>query len=45
MARNNKQFSEENKIALADFVIRNDDTELVIPQVLALHEKFLALGH
>ena len=45
MARNEKQFSEEKKIQLADFVIRNDDTELVIPQVLALHEKFLTLGH
>lgn len=47
MARNEKQFSEEKKIALADFVIRNDDTELVIPQVLALHQQFLALvnGH
>ncbi len=44
MARNEKQFSEEKKIALADFVIRNDDTELVIPQVLALHEKFLSIA-
>ncbi|HZX59749.1 MAG TPA: dephospho-CoA kinase [Mucilaginibacter sp.] len=47
MARNEKQFSEEKKIELANFVIRNDDTELVIPQVLALHEQFLSLvnGH
>ncbi len=45
MARNEKQFSEEKKIELADYVIRNDDTELVIPQVLALHEKFLELSH
>jgi len=29
----NKQWSEEKKIAKADFVIRNDETELVIPQV------------
>lgn len=41
-ARNEKQFSEEKKITLADFVIRNDDTELVIPQVLKLHEKFIS---
>lgn len=40
-SRNARQFSEEKKIQLADFVIRNDDTELVIPQVLELHEKFL----
>jgi len=47
MARNEKQFSEEKKKELADFIIRNDDTELVIPQVLKLHEKFLSLvnGH
>jgi dephospho-CoA kinase len=44
MARNEKQFSEEKKIELADFAIRNDDTELVIPQVLALHEKFLSIA-
>jgi dephospho-CoA kinase len=39
-SRNTRQFSEENKIQLADFVVRNDDTELVIPQVLELHKKF-----
>jgi dephospho-CoA kinase len=45
-SRNSRQFSEEKKIELADFVISNDDTELVIPQVLQLHQKFLTLsGH
>ena len=47
-SRDAKQFSEEKKIQLADYVIRNDDTELVIPQVLELHQKFLLLlviGH
>lgn len=43
-SRNAKQFSEEKKIRLADFIIHNDDTELVIPQVLDLHQKFLALA-
>ena len=45
--RDSRQFSEEKKTAMADFVIKNDDTQLVIPQVLALHEKFLSLvnGH
>src|ERR1700761_4843914 len=33
-SRNARQFSEEKKTELADYVIRNDDTELVIPQVL-----------
>ncbi len=42
--RNAKQFSEEKKIQLADYVIRNDDTELVIPQVLALHKQFISLA-
>jgi dephospho-CoA kinase len=37
--RNARQFAEEKKVQLADFVIRNDDTELVIPQVLHLHKK------
>jgi len=47
LSRNSRQYSEEKKIDLADFVIRNDDTELVIPQVLQLHEQFLSLvnGH
>jgi dephospho-CoA kinase len=43
--RNARQFSEEKKIALADYVIRNDETELIIPQVLKLHQEFLSLGH
>ena len=42
-SRNARQFSEEKKIQMADFVIRNDDTELVIPQVLELHKKFSSL--
>jgi len=42
-SREAKQFSEEKKIQLANYVIRNDDTELVIPQVLALHKQFLSL--
>ena len=41
LSREAKQFSEEKKIALADHVIKNDNSELVIPQVLALHEQFL----
>jgi dephospho-CoA kinase len=43
-SRNAKQFSEEKKTQLADFVVRNDDTELVIPQVMELHKQFLALA-
>lgn len=35
------QMNEEEKKKLADFVIVNDESELVIPQVLALHKQFL----
>lgn len=42
--RNARQMPEEEKIGLTDFRIRNDDTELVIPQVLALHRQLLALA-
>jgi dephospho-CoA kinase len=44
LSRDARQFSEGKKIELADFVIRNDDTELVIPQVLALHQQFISLA-
>ncbi len=43
-SRNTRQFSEEKKTDLADYVIRNDDTELVIPQVLELHRLFSSLA-
>jgi dephospho-CoA kinase len=43
-SRNARQFSDEKKIALANDVICNDDTELVIPQVLKLHELYLSLS-
>lgn len=41
-ARMRNQLSEEQRLAVADSVIRNDGRELVIPQVLALHEQFVA---
>jgi len=34
------QMPEEEKVNRADFVIQNDETALVIPQVLKLHERF-----
>ncbi len=33
-----KQLSEEEKIKRADFVIYNDEKQLIMPQVLAIHE-------
>jgi dephospho-CoA kinase len=35
------QMPEEEKISRADFVINNDENELLIPQVLKLHERFI----
>lgn len=32
-----KQMSEEEKLTRADFIIYNDESSLIIPQVLALH--------
>jgi dephospho-CoA kinase len=43
-ARMNKQMDEESKIRLCDYVIANDEQQMLIPQVLALHEKFLELA-
>lgn len=37
----NNQMSEDEKLKRADFIIVNDDTQLVIPQVLKLHRLFL----
>lgn len=44
-SRNAHQFPDEKKTALADFVIKNDDSELVIPQVLKLHAHISTLVH
>jgi len=41
--RMNRQRSEEERIARADFVINNDGSNPLIPQVMELHEKLLAL--
>ena len=38
-----KQWSQEKKEELADFIIYNDGGQLVIPQVLSIHEKIMAL--
>lgn len=43
MKRMKNQIDEEIKMKLCDFVITNDEQQLVIPQVLRLHEKFIGL--
>jgi dephospho-CoA kinase len=43
IARMSNQMDEEEKLRLCDFVIVNDEKQLVIPQALALHKKFLEM--
>ncbi len=39
-----KQMPDEEKILKADYVIYNDEKQLLIPQVLAIHQALLGLG-
>jgi len=43
-ARMHKQMDETIKMRLCDYVIYNDEQQMVIPQVLRLHEELLAVG-
>lgn len=43
-ARMKNQASEEERLRIADHVIHNDDQQLVIPQVLALHKELIELS-
>lgn len=42
LSRINKQINETIKMKLCDFIIVNDEQQAVLPQVLALHNKFLS---
>lgn len=44
LSRLNKQIDEEMKMKLCDFVVVNDEQHLLLPQVIALHEKFIQLS-
>lgn len=44
ISRANRQIDEDIKIRLCDFVIVNNDQELVIPQVLELHSRLLHMA-
>ena len=39
-----RQFTDSEKEELANYIILNDEASLVIPQVLHLHEQFLAMN-
>src|SRR5215203_360857 len=43
LTRINRQMDDKTKMSLCNFIIKNDEEQLVIPQVLALHEKFMEL--
>lgn len=42
--RESRQYPQEKKEQLANDIILNDDTQLVIPQVLQLHQLYLSLA-
>lgn len=44
LARMGQQMNEEEKMSLCDFIIFNDEQQLVIPQVLALHQKLMQMA-
>jgi dephospho-CoA kinase len=44
LRRMNNQIDEDLKMKLCDAVIENDEQQPIIPQVLALHERLLALA-
>ena len=44
LSRMNRQIDEDIKMRLCDFIIRNNEQELVIPQVLDLHNKLLEMA-
>jgi dephospho-CoA kinase len=44
LARMDRQIDEDIKMRLCDFVITNNEQQLVIPQVLALHHRLLTIA-
>jgi dephospho-CoA kinase len=41
LARIQKQMNEEEKMSRCNFIITNDEEQLIIPQVVAIHEKIM----
>jgi len=42
--RMNRQFSDEQKMKFADHILNNDEKQLLIPQIIQLHQQFLRIG-
>ena len=36
-----RQVSDDERLAIADYVLDNDERQLLLPQIVALHQKFL----
>ncbi|MER3498135.1 MAG: dephospho-CoA kinase [Chitinophagaceae bacterium] len=45
LKRMSRQIDEAIKLKLCNFLLKNDEQELLIPQVLELHQKFLSLAN
>ncbi len=45
IARMSNQLEEEKKMQRCNFVVNNDELQLLLPQVLALHEQLLILAN
>ena len=43
-SRINRQFTDEQKMKFADYILNNDEKELLIPQIIQLHQQFLRIG-
>ena len=44
LLRMKRQLSDDQKLKLADHILINDESRLLIPQILALHQQFLNIG-
>ena len=42
--RMKRQFSDEQKMKLADHILFNDESQLLIPQILELDQQFITIG-
>lgn len=42
--RMDRQFSDEQKMKFADHILNNDERQLLIPQIIQLHQQFLTIG-
>ena len=43
-ARIEKQWTDEQKMELASFIVKNDNTELIVPKLIELDKRFRSHG-